>query len=122
MAISMRKKEALCGTMPHSATVITMQNNKPQKKKSSPIITVLYVVGIALAVGVYVFNDASGYLIPGVAPLALATVAFTYMYQHYKENRANRDGMLVPQMIILGVLASISVISGLMQIYAALVS
>ncbi len=99
-----------------------MANQKKQKNKSNPIITVLYVIGIAVAVGVYVFNDASGYLIPGVAPLALATVVFTYMYQHYNENKENRDGMLVPQMIILGILAGISVVSGLMQIYAALVS
>ncbi len=99
-----------------------MANQPQKKKKNSPIITVLYVVGIALAVGVYVFNDASGYLIPGVAPFALAMVVFTYMYQHYTENRENRDGMLLPQMIILGILAGISVISGAMQVYAAIVT
>ncbi|MBQ8577418.1 MAG: hypothetical protein IJ449_05565 [Clostridia bacterium] len=101
-----------------------MPQNTPnqKKKKTSPIITVIYVVGIALAAGGYVFTDASGYLIPGLSPLALAAVILTYTWQHYRENRANKDGMLIPQMIILGILAAINVVSGLMQIYAAIVS
>ena len=104
-----------------------MPNNSPKssknkKTKSNPLITVIYVVGIALAVGGYVFSDASGYLIPGLAPLALAAVVLTYTYEHYRKNRDNRDGMLVPQMVILGILAAINIISGLAQIYAAIVS
>jgi len=98
------------------------RSSKPQKPKSNPIFTVIYVVGIALAVGGYVFTDASGYLIPGLVPLSLAAVIITYAVEHYQKNRANRDGMLVPQMVIIGILAAINVVSGLMQIYAAMVS
>ncbi len=99
-----------------------MPNNTPKKKKQSPIITLLYVVGIALAVGGYVFTDASGYLIPGLSPLALAAVILTYTWQHYQKHKDNRDGMLLPQMTILAIMALINIVSGGMQIYAFLVS
>ena len=103
-----------------------MANNTKKQtgktKKSNPLITAAYVVGIALAVGGYVFADASGYLIPGLSPLALAAVIGVYTYEHYQNNKANRDGMLMPQMIILGILAAVHVFWGALQIYAFIVS
>ena len=85
-----------------------MANNTKKKtgkqSKSNPLITAAYVVGIALAVGGYVFADASGYLIPGLSPFALAAVIGVYTQEHYQNNKANRDGMLMPQMIILGII------------------
>ncbi len=48
--------------------------NKNGKTWSSPIITVIYVVGVTLAVGGYVFTDVTKMLIPGLSPLALAAV------------------------------------------------
>ncbi len=97
-------------------------SSEKQKSKSNPLITVIYVVGIALAVGGYVFAEASGYLIPGLSPFALAAVIGVYTYEHYQNNRANRDGMLVPQLIILGILAAVNVFWGVLQIYALIVS
>ena len=94
-----------------------------KKKKSNPLVTAIYVVGISLAVGGYVFTDASGYMIiPGIAPLSLAAVVVTYTWEHYQKNKNNRDGMLMPQMVILSILAAINIIAGLAQIYAAIVS
>lgn len=94
-----------------------MANQKDPKKKNT-LVMVIYVIGIAVAAGSYIFAEASGYMIPGLSPLSLAAVILTYTWQHYKENRANKDGMLVPQLVILGVLAAWNVISGLMQLYA----
>ena len=54
--------------------------------------------------------------------LALAAVIGVYTYEHYQNNRANRDGMLVPQLIILGILAAVNVFWGILQIYALIVS
>lgn len=96
--------------------------NQTNRRKTSPIVTVIYVIGIALAAGGYVFTEASGYMIPGLSPLALAVVIFTFTRQHYLENRENKDGMLKPQLAILSLLIAINVIAGLMQIYAAVVS
>lgn len=94
-----------------------MQNN--QKKRKTPIwIVAIYVVGIAVAVGAYVFTDASGYLIPGVSPLALAAVIGAFTYEHYQTNKENRDGSLVPQLVILGILIAYNVIVGIMGIIA----
>ena len=103
---------------------IDMPNHRPQSsaKKSNPLITVIYVVGIALAVGGYVFAEASGYLIPAMSPFALAAVIATYSYEHYQNNKANKDGMLKPQMIILEILVGVNVFWGILQIYAAIVS
>ena len=98
------------------------QNSPKKKKSSNPIITVIYVVGIALAVGGYVFAEASGYLIPGLSPFALAACIGAYAYEHYQNNRANKDGMLVPQMVIIGILAAVNVFWGILQIYAMIVS
>lgn len=95
---------------------------KKQQKKSSPLITAAYVIGIALAVGGYVFAEASGYLIPGLSPFALAAVIGVYAYEHYQNNKANRDGVLLPQMIIIGILAGVNVFWGILQIYAVIVS
>ena len=106
--------------------LIPMANNTKKQtgktKKSNPLITAAYVVGIALAVGGYVFADASGYLIPGLSPFALAAVIGVYTYEHYQNNKANRDGMLMPQMITLGMLAAVNVFWGALQIYAVIVS
>lgn len=98
------------------------KSSKNAKKKSNPLITAAYVIGIALAVGGYVFAEASGYLIPGLSPLALAAVIGVYSYEHYQNNKANRDGMLLPQMIILAILSAVNVFWGILQIYAAIVS
>ena len=95
---------------------------KKQQKKSHPLITAAYVIGIALAVGGYVFAEASGYLIPGLSPFALAAVIGVYAYEHYQNNKANRDGVLLPQMIIIGILAAVNVFWGILQIYAVIVS
>lgn len=99
-----------------------MQNSPKKTKKSNPLITAVYVVGIALAVGGYVFAEASGYLIPGLSPFALAAVICMYGYEHYQTNRANKDGMLLPQMVIIGILAAVNVFWGVLQIYAMIVS
>ena len=99
-----------------------MQNSPKKTKKSNPLITAVYVVGIALAVGGYVFAEASGYLIPGLSPFALAAVICMYGYEHYQNNRANKDGMLLPQMVIIGILAAVNVFWGVLQIYAMIVS
>jgi len=96
--------------------------SRSSKKKSNPLITVIYVVGIALAVGGYVFAEASGFLIPGLSPLALAAVVGVYAYEHYQNNRADRDGMLRSQMVILCILAAVNVFWGVLQIYAWIVS
>ena len=96
--------------------------SKSNKKNSNPLITAIYVVGIALAVGGYVFAEASGYLIPALSPFALAAVIATYTYEHYQNNKADRDGMLKPQLIILGILAAVNVFWGILQIYAMIVS
>ena len=98
----------------------TPTKNTP--KKSHPLITAAYVIGIALAVGGYVFAEASGYLIPGLSPFALAACIGAYAYEHYQNNRANKDGMLVPQMVIIGILAAVNVFWGILQIYAMIVS
>lgn len=94
----------------------------PPKKTSGALITAVYVIGIALAVGGYVFTEASGYLIPGLSPLALAAVIAVYAWEHYQKNRANRDGMLVPQMVIFCILIGVNVFWGILQIYAFVVS
>ena len=104
-----------------------MPNNRPQSAKSSakknnPLITILYVVSISLAVGGYVFAEASGYLIPAMSPFALAAAVITYAYEHYQNNKANKDGTLKPQMIILAILAGVNIFWGILQIYAAIVS
>ena len=90
----------------------------PPKKTSGALITAIYVIGIALAVGGYVFTEASGYLIPGLSPLALAAVIAVYAWEHYQKNRANKDGMLVPQMVIFCVLVAVNMFWAILQIYA----
>ena len=95
---------------------------KKQQKKSHPLITAAYVIGIALAVGGYVFAEASGYLIPGLSPFALAAVIGVYAYEHYQNNKATRNDILLPQMIIIGILAAVNVFWGILQIYAVIVS
>ena len=106
---------------------IIMPNNRSTPKKSSapksnPLITAIYVISIALAVGGYVFAEASGYLIPALSPFALAAAITTFAYEHYQNNKANKDGMLKPQMIIIGILIAINVFWGILQIYAVIVS
>ncbi len=96
--------------------------NEPKKTKRSPIFTIIYVVGIALAIGCYVFAEASGYLIPGVSPLALAAVIGTYMYEHYQNHKDNRDGMLIPQLAILGLFAGYNLVIGMIAIVGAILS
>ncbi|MGM9626429.1 MAG: hypothetical protein ACI3XM_12060 [Eubacteriales bacterium] len=108
--------------MPDSRSNGPKTKDQTNRKKTSPIVTVIYVVGIALAAGAYVFTEASGYMVPGLSPLALAVVITTFTRQHYIENRENKDGMLKPQLAILSLLIAINVIAGLMQIYAAVVS
>ena len=93
-----------------------------KKTKSNPLITAAYVIGISLAVGGYVFAEASGYLIPGLSPFALAAVIGVYTYEHYQNNKDNRDGTLIPQMVILCILAAVNVFWGILQIYALIVS
>lgn len=100
----------------------TSNRSSKKPKKNNPLITAAYVVGIALAVGGYVFAEASGYLIPGLSPFALAAVIGVYAYEHYQNNKANRDGMLLPQMIIIGILAAVNVFWGVLQIYAVFAS
>ena len=95
---------------------------KKSPKKSNPLITAAYIIGIALAAGGYVFAEASGFLIPGLSPFALAAVIGVYAYEYYQNNKANRDGMLLPQMIIIGILAAVNVFWGVLQIYAFIVS
>ena len=96
--------------------------SKSDKKNSNPLITAIYVVSIALAVGGYVFAQASGYLIPALSPMALAAAITTFAYEHYQNNKADKDGMLKPQMMILGILIAVNVFWGILQIYAVIVS
>ena len=95
---------------------------KHSPKKTNPLITAAYIICIALAAGGYVFAEASGFLIPGLSPFALAAAIGVYAYEHYQNNKANRDGMLLPQMIIIGILAAVNIFWGAMQIYAFIVS
>ena len=92
--------------------------NTPKKRKTPVWIIVIYIVGIAIAVGCYVFTDATGYLIPGASPLALAAVVGAFTYEHYQTNKENRDGSLIPQLIILGILAAYNLVIGIIGIVA----
>ena len=94
--------------------------NKNGKKWSSPIITIIYVVGVTLAVGGYVFTEVTKMLIPGLSPLALAAVIGAYMYDHYQNNKDNKDGSLRSQMIILGILLGYCIVIGCLGIGAAI--
>ena len=94
--------------------------NTQKKTYKTPVwITVIYVVGIALAVAGYVFTDASGYLIPGLSPLSLAAVIGAFTYDYYQKNKGGRDSVK-PQMIILGILIAYNAVVGFLALGAAL--
>ncbi len=94
-----------------------MQKNNPKHK--TPIwIILIYIIGIAVAVGCYVFTDATGFLIPGASPLALAAVLGAFTYDHYQANKGSRDGTLVPQLILLGIFIVYNLVVAIMGIIA----
>ncbi len=108
--------------VPYMPARPTPPKNKQSKNRTSPWVTLVYVVSIALAAGGYVFTEASGYLIPGLSPLALAAAVGMYTWEHYRANKDNRDGTLRAQLIILGMIIAVNIIFALLQIYAAIVS
>ncbi|MBQ3065153.1 MAG: hypothetical protein IJC98_02850 [Clostridia bacterium] len=100
----------------------TPQKNKQNKNRTSPWVTLVYVVSVALAAGGYVFAEASGYLIPGLSPLALAAAVGMYTWEHYHANKNHKDGTLRAQLVILGVIIAVNILFAILQIYAAIVS
>ena len=95
------------------------QKNKNGARYKTPTwIYVVYVLGITLAVGGYVFTDASGYLIPGLSPLSLAAVIGAFTYDYYQKNKTGNSS-LKAQMIILGILIAYNVVIGFLALGAA---
>ncbi|MCQ2431501.1 MAG: hypothetical protein MJ175_02730 [Clostridia bacterium] len=96
------------------------ERNKKNTYKTPVWIVIIYVVCFALAVGGYVLADATGQLIPGLSPLALAALIAAFAYDYYQKNKGSSD-TLKPQMIILGILIAYNVVVGIMAVIAAVV-